>query len=292
MKKIFSILAAAVIAFSFSSCEKGNSVVMNGFKISVDSITESSAFTHVESADTATYFSVALYAAKALKKYPADTLAAYGLEEIAGYVSYGYTLEELAGYGVVSLGTFEYSWSGLPVNTDIAVIAYQILENESGELSVGKIATLIFRTKDIAVSARKNIEVVDGWFENTIAEDGWYSFGGYTKDSAEYLYFYSDEVESLNDVLDNETFDTQYSTLYVFTAEGYDELSIAKANLRPSYNESTKELTINGTFVASNATEYTLAFKGTEDVESAPVRKAAKKLNTNKEIKLTFGTIK
>lgn len=289
MKKIFSILAAAVIAFSFSSCEKGNSVVMNGFKISVDSITESSAFTHVESADTTTYFSVSLYAAEALKQYPADTLAAYGLETIAGYVSYGYTLADLAKYGVVNLGTFEYSWSGLPANTDIAVIAYQILENESGELSVGKIATLIFRTKDIVptkVVALTDLTQTD-FFDYRDFDGSWLVYGSRADSTQEIaLNIYDEDFTGTYTISDIEG---EYSYVFADTTV----VDIAKASITGTENAEAKTATLDGWVIGTNAVKYTFNFTfSTVEAAGAPVRKAAKKINTNKEIKLTFGTIK
>ena len=289
MKKIFSILAAAVIAFSFSSCEKGNSINVNGFKISVDSITESSAFTHVESADTATYFSVSLYAAEALKQYPADTLAAYGLERIAYYVSsYGMTLEELAGYGVVNRGTFEYSWSGLPANTDIAVIAYQILENDSA-LSVGKIATLIFRTKDIVptkVVALTDLTQTD--FSDYRDLDGsWLVYANRADSTQEIaLNIYDEDFTGTYTVSDIEG---DYSYVFADTTI----VDIAKASITGTENAEAKTATLDGWVIGTNAVKYTFNFTfSTVEAAGAPVRKAAKKLNTNKEIKLTFGTIK
>lgn len=289
MKKIFSILAAAVIAFSFSSCEKGNSVVMNGFKISVDSITESSAFTHVESADTTTYFSVSLYAAEALKQYPADTLAAYGLETIAGYVSKGFSLAELAKYGVVNLGTFEYSWSGLPANTDIAVIAYQILENESGELSVGKIATLIFRTKDIIpakVVALTDLTQTD-FYDYRDLDGSWLVYANRADSTQEIaLNIYDEDFTGTYTISDIEGY---YS--YVFADTTIVE--IAKASITGTENAEAKTATLDGWVIGTNAVKYTFNFTfSTVEAEGAPVRKAAKKINTNKEIKLKFRNIK
>lgn len=289
MKKIFSILAAAVIAFSFSSCEKGNSVVMNGFKINVDSITESSAFTHVEFADTTTYFSVSLYAAEALKQYPADTLAAYGLETIAGYVSYGYTLADLAKYGVVNLGTFEYSWSGLPANTDIAVIAYQILENESGELSVGKIATLIFRTKDIIpakVVALTDLTQTD-FFDYRDFDGSWLVYANRADSTQEIaLNIYDEDFTGTYTVSDIEG---EYSYVFADTTI----VDIAKASITGTENAEAQTATLDGWVIGTNAVKYTFNFTfSTVEAAGAPVRKAAKKINTNKEIKLKFRNIK
>lgn len=288
MKKIFSILAAAVIAFSFSSCENGNSVVMNGFKINVDSITATSAFTHVESSDTATYFSVALYSAADLKKYSADTLAADGLEEIKMFMDYGFTLEELVGYGVVGLGTAEYSWSGLPVNTEIAVVAFQILENESGELSVGKIATLIFRTKDITST---EVVALTDLTQNDLYDyrdyDGSWIVDAYRTDYTQEiaLNIYDEDFTGTYTMSD---IDGDYSYVFIDTTQ----VGIAKASITGTENAEAQTATLDGWVIGTDAVKYTFNFTFSTVEAGAPARKAAKKINTNKEIKLTFGTIK
>lgn len=303
MKKIFSILAAAVIAFSFSSCENGNSVVMNGFKINVDSITSTSAFTHVESSDTATYFSVSLYAAEALKQYSADTLAADGLEEIKMFMDYGFTLEELVDYGVVGLGTAEYSWSELPVNTEIAVVAFQILENESGELSVGKIATLIFRTKPITPKETIALDSLAGTAV-LYPEDGSNDFQILVSNSTYEVSITLTEIASAEGSFTEKDFydDGYYYYNYVeWGSDDNDWTPMATLSIRGSLNANKDKYTFSGSAIGKNEVKYTFdnvtvdyaVYDGTNGAPAkAPARKAAKKINTNKEIKLTFGTIK
>ena len=286
MKKIFSILAVAAIALSFASCEKGGTVNMNGYKITVDSITETSAFIAIEPADTATWYGVALYETSTVVKYSADTLVAYQIEELQYYIdNYSQTLQSLSQWGYCFMGAMESAVNDLPVNTDLTVIVYTINE-EDGALSAGKYAIIAFKTKDIAIAGRESIEV-EGEFEDVIEEDGYIWFGGYSKDSACYISFYAD-VDSLNEPLNKDNFDFQYSSFYTFPEDTtYLQWGIASANLRPSYNEGTEVLSVDGKFVATNGIEYTMTFHGTAEEESAgaPARKVAKKVNTTKELK-------
>ena len=304
MKKIFSILAAAVIALSFASCEGGNSssVEQNGFKISVDSITATTAHLNVKPADAKIYYGIAIYATEDVAKYTADSLIDYQIAEWQMYASYfQLTLDDFVSYNWLFQGPFDSPLSKLPSNTDITVIAYEVKE-AADELIAGKYATLNFKTKEVKATANKDV-TVNGEFYDAIAQEGWYEFWGFNADSTLYFDISPDPVKSFNEAITIDNIDKTYSNVYVITdfysEDGYEVYGVSAINLKPSFDEAKRVLSVTGTILAENGIEYNLTFTGTEYVDEeddfyyAPkktvVKKAAPKaLKLPKAAKVSF----
>jgi hypothetical protein len=282
MKKIFSILAAAVIALSFASCENngGGTVVQNGFKITVDSIEATSAHANVTPTDTAMYYGVVLYKTQDVAKV--DTLVAYlgeYVEELGALMTkYGVTLADLANYGYVFHGVFDQSVSGLPSATEYTFVAFEIKE-AANTVALGKYASVKFRTKELKP-------------EKTVAMN---------ISSAEY-YYYEDygmvqliledtqagltmglvlEVENMNGTFTEDNFysDGEYVYNYVEWGKGdNDWTALEKFQMTGSFDSAKKEYTVSGKAIGENMVEYTFNAKATEAVvdANAPAKQAAK----------------
>lgn len=284
MKKIFSILAAAVIALSFASCNNagGGSVDQNGFKITVDSVEATTAHVNIKAADSTLIYGVALY--KTVDVAKEDTLKAYLNENVAAVQSlmamYSLSLEDFVTYEMLYKGVFDSPLSGLPSATELTVIAYE-LKAAGDSVMLGKYATLKFRTKELKP-------------EKTVAMN---------ISSAEYYYYenYGMVQLSLEDTLagltmglvleakdmngtfteDNFYSDGQYVYNYVEWGKGdNDWTALQKFQMTGSFDSAKKEYTISGKAIGENLVEYTFNAKATEAVvnANAPAKQAAKQV--------------
>ena len=272
MKKFFAFVAAALVAFSFASCEK-EQVGSNFFKITVSNIEATTADLSVVPADENAWYGLAIYSAVDVAKYTADTIAAYNASEIAAYVAAGYGLDVLAGYNYVFKGKLETPMSDLPANTELTVIAYQLVEQGS-TVVLGKVSYKNFKTKELVVSDEVDLGVLPyGYFEDYRSEDGSYMAYGYDANS--------ENVEIGLNIVDDDFVgnftenDLILDYSYIWTKEMNSEngLSIAKAELVGKLNNAD-EANIAGWVIASNGIKYKFSFNyPTEELtEGAPKR--------------------
>ena len=301
MKKIFSILAAAVIALSFASCENngGGTVVQNGFKITVDSIEATSAHANVTPTDTAMYYGVVLYKTQDVAKV--DTLVAYLGEYVeqlgALMTTHGVTLADLAKYGYVFQGVFDQSVSGIPAATEFTFVAFEIKE-AANTVALGKYASVKFRTKELKPEKTVAMEISSAeysYYENyglvqLILED---SKAGLSMGLVL-------EAENMNGTFTEDNFysDGQYVYNYVEWGKGdNDWTALQKFQMTGSFDSAKKEYTVSGKAIGENMVEYTFNAKATEMVANAAPAKletkhvALKEAQPIKATKAVFSSI-
>ena len=294
MKKFFSFMAAALVAFSFASCNGGNPGEVKGkdFKISVSDITATSAVIEVLPTDTdATYFSTILEAKDVtpamLKNL--DTIAEFSDMYIKYLVAY-YTY-----YGKkVSYDDFLYEGAiskkdgkitDLTPATEYIVYAHKM--NADGEAS-GELAYLTFKTKDPEKKALK-VSSAD------------YTF--YEKEGAVEIHLSDSEAglsmglvlltKNLNGTFTEENFfeDGEYVYNYVQWGDDDDDWgAIVKFEMTGSLDADKKEYTINGKALAENGVEYSFNAKAVEDKGAgvAPATDQVRKIDATRVYDLKF----
>ena len=276
MKKFFAFVAAALVAFSFSSCEKGASGSAF-FKINVTNIEATSAQAEVIPADTTVYYTVAIYYAEDLAKYGADTLALDWVgSRIAPYAEQ-YGVSTLVQYGLINQGKMAGEINNLSANSDYVIIAMTL--NVNGDVvALGKeISYKSFKTKDVPVASEVDLGALQGGgFEDYRDLDG--SYVAYATDEATYdvtLNIYDDDFSGDYTEADLET--SEYS--YIWTADCGSEygMTIAKAQLK-NVPGNGNNANISGWVVASNGIKYKFSFTyPTVESANAPKKAAAKK---------------
>lgn len=288
MKKIFSILAAAVIALTFASCEKnGGTIDQNGFKITVDSITATGAHATVTPADTNMYYGVVLYKTKDVAKV--DTLVAQLTEYVADLSAlaekYKVTLDDLVNYEYIYKGVFDESIDGIPSSTDFTFVAFEIKEVNS-VWTLGKYASIKFSTKELKPEKTVALTI-------SSAEYSYYESYGLVQLSIEDetngltmgLVF---EAENMTGTFTEEDFyeDGQYVYNYVEWGKGDNDWApLSKLQLTGKFNEETGVYAIEGAAIGENLVEYTFKGNATEHVASGAPAKAASKAIAPNEFK-------
>lgn len=274
MKKIFSILAAAVIALSFASCENNGGAATGGnkdIKIAVTGISAKSAFVAVTPTDNKVAFWYSYVSTDELKSYSDSmTIEEYAADDMS-YFSERYSFEELANYGLL-LDTLS-----LIPETEYYVYAYTF--NEKFEIT-SDIVVVKFTTPAQAIAGKENLAIA-GQFSDATASYGYFQAAGYNADTTKYLSLLV-FADSLNTSFTVDDLYANYSYLVDITGQGegdFEMLDITKANLTSAFNEANATLAITGTFVASNDIQYTLNLTATEVATGAPARKVAAKKN-------------
>ena len=292
MKKIFSILAAAVIAFSFSSCEKGNSVEMNGFKITVDSITSTGAFISVEPADSTVIYAYGIASAEELKGQNADSIAA----SIQDYYGAYYTFEQLVQYGLFVQGPASDSWAGyLDPNTDYAAYAFAIEEDSLGNWVAPKgWAVKYFRTKPLTPKETVALDSLAGkatLYPDSLTND----FQILVSNSTYEVAITLTEIAGAEGNFTEKDFYTNSYSVYNYVAwgEGDDDWTeLATLSIRGSLNANNDKYTFSGSAIGKNEVKYTFdnvtvdyaVYDGTNGAPAkAPARKGAAKKELKKD---------
>lgn len=272
MKKFFAFVAAALVAFSFASCN-GNNPDDKNFKIEVSEITATAATVTVTPADTtATYYwGVALTAE--LAKMADDTLFAYTVEAINYYVElynrmgYEYTFEDFLSKGVDS-----YGYEDLEANTDYTVYAFQL---DANGVAKGGVAKKEFKTKDIEKKGSKTITLTEGVCNDHCADYGWWQLMIADADTTVYLSISPLEATQLAGTWTIDDMDADYTLIYD-AAEGESSASFVTFNATTTAEDGIFHL--NGKGLASNGIEYTLDLTGeittSNDAPAAAPKKA------------------
>ena len=287
MKKIFSILAAAVIALSFASCEKSD-LGAKYFKIKVTDITDSSAVVSITPTDTAMIYGIGMYYTSAIKEYTLDTIVAYAAEEFQYYVdNYGVSLEDLVSYDYLYQGPVGPEEVSFPANSAITIIAYEVLLSEDSVISIGRVASKNFSTKKVPVVGNEDLGVLENsYFEDYRDWDGSFYVEGWNLDEAGENYtayvglciFDEDFVGTFN--FDDFDSDPDYS--YVYTPEA-GLVGLGDAKVKGTVNGETAKL--EGWVVGTNVIKYSFSveYVPEEEGEPAPARRVAAKKEVAKE---------
>ena len=277
MKKIFSILAAAVIAFSFTSCNEGSTVEMNGFKITVDSITETSAHIVVEPADTAAYYVLQLLTAEDCKTYNTDSVLADFNDYFANY-----DLELLAQYKYVYQGTIESSID-LSSNTEYTAFAFVIEKHDSVFVAPKGTAIKHFRTPAITPKETVAVNLAASFSYYPAEAEGENEMIQIISNDAEknVTLVFTLEAPKVNGKLTEKNFFTYSSSVYNYVewGDGDDDWApLASLDLNGSFNADSTKYTFSGSTVGDNAVKYTFSnVEATSASAGTPARKAAPK---------------
>lgn len=288
MKKFFAFVAAALIAFSFSSCEQGQKG-SNFFKVKVSNITATTADVSIEPADTLAYYFANVFESATVAKYTADTLAANYAANIDAYLKQGATGEVLVQYGYLIQGKVAGTIEGLPANTDLTLVVFKVVIDGT-TAKHGDISYVNFKTKDVEVKDEVDLGVLEeSYFDDYRDLDG--SYVAYGFDAAE-----TKEV-ALNifdeDCIGNFTeadLDPEYS--YVWTKDMNVEagMAIAKAQLT-SQSAGQDAVTVSGWVVGANGIKYKFSF--THSTKAAAEAEAPKKVAAKKATnELKLGSLK
>lgn len=282
MKKFFAFVAAALIAFSFSSCEKGASG-SSFFKVKVSNITSTTVDISIEPADTLAYYFANVLESATVAKYTVDTIAATYAANIDAYLKKGATGEALVQYGYLIQGKVAGTIPGLPANTDLTLVVFKVVIDGT-TAKHGDISYVNFKTKDVEIKGEVDLGALQGGgFEDYRELDG--SYIAYAADNATY------DV-TLN-IIDND-FEGNYTEADLMAADSYiwtkdmnsekKGLSISKAELK-NVPGNDNVANVSGWVIASNDIKYKFSFTyPTVEAAGAPKKVAAKKA-TN-ELKL------
>lgn len=286
MKKIFSILAAALVAFSFTACNGngGNEPEANGFKITVDSITATSAYVEVTPLDTNATFYWGVAEAKAIAGQPFDTIVANvqaELEYIIMMYEYLYgqtvTIEQL-----LDKGTSSYTYSTLDPETTYTV--YALYLDAEGKPTTGKLATKTFTTPAVQVTGEVDLgELEDGGFDDWRDYDGSFSAYGVSETAEVGLTIFDEDFAG---TFTEKDLDAEYS--YVWTSDmGENAATIVKAELVGTADEAAQTANLAGWAVCTNGIKYKFSFtyatveeeeeEGGDELLAPKKAKAAKK---------------
>ena len=247
MKKIFGILAAAVIAFSFASCKGGkNEPEHSKFVIEVSEITASTAHVKVTpESDTIPYFWNVV--SKDELTQSKMTLEAWAEDDMDYYPNQGYTFEEL-----VSKGTETMDVSPLMPETEYYIYAYQF--NKEFKI-IGEIVSKEFKTAKLEIIGTVNL-TGEAELQNLAAQMG--LFAVYvdvdgTKGTYLELVFAADDI---NGEFTEADLDEEYGGWYVVTEDEY--YPVVTANLKGAANADDTEYAFKGSVVCGNGYQYNI----------------------------------
>ena len=294
MKKIFSILAVALVAFSFASCNGNNPTPGKDgkFAILVENITATSADITVTPTDTAAYYYWTVYYAVSIKE-AGDSLGYYIAEDLkAEYGSYDWDL--VASY-LLTKGEDNYSFSELPSETDLAVVAFYL---DSTYTVLGEVGIKEFTTPKLEIEETVALNITSATVDLSLMKD--YGLMGISAEAQDgyalKLVFYAEQASG---TFTEEAFysDGQYVYNYVEWGEGDDDwTTLEKMNLDGALNKEGTEYAFSGSVVGDNGVEYTFSAtatiaeeEGGEAAAFAPkrvVKKAALKESAKKRASL------
>lgn len=282
MKKILSVVAAAVIAFSFNACQPKNGADSNNFKIEVSNITAIGADIKVTPADTLAYYSAEIYFTKDLQGLTADSLAA-DLKAEADAAKKQYpdlTFADFVEYGWAYQGVKELPASGLPAESDYTVVVYQI---DTAFNLVGNWTRANFSTKKLEVTETINVNEAGEYMDLTAA--GYPVFVDIPVGTAgAYLEFaFTDELPAGQ--FTEEAFDSYYGAWYIVDEATEEAYPIATAALTGTLADT--QYTLEGEAVSGNGIKFVIKSVCEEKsmVGGAPAKKAARKPLNRKAIR-------
>ena len=273
MKKIFSILAAAIIALSFASCEK-NDPGMKFFRLKA-TITEDSVYIAVNPVDTTAYYYPIFTTARAIESYGGmDSIIA---EEIAYFqerVNAGATLEDFD----LTQGAIEDSApiDVLDPNTSYTLAAFEV-KLENGKVSCGHVASKTFTTKKIDVVGTVDLGTLEDAELYDLSQYGAYILNSDGDTAAMLLTIYDDKFKGSYSYYDIEPHNSGVWT------ETYGTHNLVDAKFTTTYKESDKTGKASGWVVGDNGIKYKFSFAfALAGDDPAPARIGKKEFVTEK----------
>lgn len=255
MKKIFSILAVALVAFSFASCNGNNPTPGKDgkFAILVENITATSADITVTPTDTAAYYYWSVFYAESVKE-AGDSLG-YQIAESLKQNYGSYDWDVVTAY-VMSQGEDNYSFSGLPSETELAVVAIYL---DSTYTVIGEVGIKEFTTPKLEIEETVALNITSATVDlSYMASYGLLAISAEAQDGYDLeLFFYADELNGT--FTENDFYsDGVYVYNYVEWGDGDEDwATLEKMNLIGAINEEGTEYAFNGSVVGDNAVEYT-----------------------------------
>lgn len=260
MKKFFAFVVAALVAFSFASCNKGgNDPSAGGFKIEISDVEATSAAVAVTpNDDTAKYYwnIIESEAYAELGENDAE-IQAYFKDYIEYmiqiYTAYGYSFT-FADF--LSAGEQEFEFDELTANTKYVAFAFYMDENG---VATGGIVKKEFKTKDVEKKGSKTITLTEGVCDDHCADNGWWQLMIADADTTVYLSISPLEADQLAGTWTIDDMDADYTLIYD-AAEGENSASFVTFNATTTAEDGIFHL--NGKGLASNGIEYTLDLTG------------------------------
>lgn len=280
MKKIFAFVAAALVAFSFASCN--NEPESKDFKIVVSEISEQTATVTVTPTDAEATYYWDVFQADALKGMADDSICAT-LKTLMDYYIAMYAMagQELTYADFLNKGESHYNYESLTPGTDYVVLAIKM--DAEANFS-GKIAKKSFRTKDIEIKGEVDLGVlVGGGFQDYRDYDGSY-----------YAYATDDAYEVLMNIKDNDfsgdyteaDLDLEYSYIWTSDMNSESGLAVVKAELKnvPGNGDVAN---LSGWAIATDGIKYKFSFDyPTVEAAAAPKKEVAKKAALKPALKI------
>lgn len=272
MKKFFAFVAAALVAFSFASCDKGGGKDGN-FKIAIGDVEATAAEVAVTPSDENAYYYLAVYDNSLFETYTYEDAFANFKEEMEYYVeNYGVTIDDLVEYGYVEKGAVDYNYSGLSPEKEYIVLVAQIDENFN---MVGDFVTKTFTTPKTEKTGEKTITLTEGVCDDHCADYGWWQLMIADADTTVYLSISPLEATQLAGTWTIDDMDGEYTFIYDLEV-GATKSAFVTFNATTTAENGIFHLTGKG--LASNGIEYTLDLTGevttSNDAPAAAPKKA------------------
>ncbi|MBQ7381703.1 MAG: hypothetical protein IJV61_01545 [Paludibacteraceae bacterium] len=182
----------------------------------------------------------------------------------------------------MSQGEDNNSFSGLPSETDLAVVAFYL---DSTYTVLGEVGIKEFTTPKLEIEETVALNITSATVDlSYMASYGLLAISAEAQDGYDLeLFFYADELNGT--FTENDFYsDGQYAYNYVEWGEGDDDwATLEKMNLLGAINEDTTEYAFIGSVIGNNAVEYTFNAVATVkageeggEEDSAPARAAKK----------------
>ena len=292
MKKIFSMMAVALVVFSLASCKGHNepdqpdqpeqptdtTVVPEdvNFDIVISDITAASALVKVVPSDTNVYYYFDLLTA-------ADLAAGYNEDSLAKEMkeSAEYYQQKFPYY--LSKGTDEWEFTNLMPETEYTVYALQF---EEGYKPVGKWTLKKFTTAKLEIKETVTVSG-EGELENYVDLMGIFAIYGDVDDNGAFLAltFEADELEGTFTQAD---LDSYYGGWVVIDEDNNEYYAVVTLAAEGKLNADSTEYSFKGEAVCTNGVKYVFDYTcpneefnwddllGDGDEEYAPARRMRK----------------
>ena len=253
MKKIFSILAVALVAFSFASCDKkdGPTPTTKDFTITVADITATGAHVTVTPSDTTAFYFISYVSQEDLEYYEM-TLEEYANDDMEWYPENGYKFADLAYQGEAKLSLDGY------LKPEQVYYVYAFKFNKSWEI-LSEIAQVKFTTPKLEIKETVNVTAEGTVYDMT---DGYYLLGieadlDATGNSYITLALLTDNAEG---TFTEENIDTYYGmgAWVVVDMANEEYYQVITLNATGAYNADATSYSFKGDMVAANGVKYVL----------------------------------
>ena len=253
MKKIFSILAVALVAFSLASCDKkdGPTPTTKDFTITVADITATGAHVTVTPSDTTAFYFISYVSQEDLEYYEM-TLEEYANDDMEWYPENGYKFADLAYQGEAKLSLDGY------LKPEQVYYVYAFKFNKSWEI-LSEIAQVKFTTPKLEIKETVNVTAEGTVYDMT---DGYYLLGieadlDATGNSYITLALLTDNAEG---TFTEENIDTYYGMgAWVVVDMAKEEYyQVITLNATGAYNADATSYSFKGDMVAANGVKYVL----------------------------------